>query len=606
MIENLIFDMDGTMWDAVDSYALIWDITFAQCGITRAPVTRQELLEQMGRHLEDILADLAPAGSDIDRLLGVLDANEQALVPKLGGRLYDGVQTTVKALYERGVKLFMVSNCGSEGLKNFMAYAGITQYFTDTRTHGGTGLPKAENIRNLVERYNLQNVYYVGDTAGDCTAAHAAGIGMIGCTYGFGDVSTADIKINAFTDLLSLTENNAIMNSNTLQLFPLTDLNDKLERIFAHMQQLGFDSLVVSDNANKYYLTGRVFAGYIYLTAADKGLTSFVLRNLPLNGERVFNIRKPEQILEIIERENLPKPGNTSFELSQTSWATVQRLATALGVEQFGNADTVLMQARSVKTPFEIKLIEECGMKHDRVYSRIPGLYRAGMTDIELQIEIERLSRLEGSIGIMRTVGDDLEINMGNVITGENADCPSPYDFAMGGAGANQALPVGGDGTIIRPGTSVMVDTNGVFNGYMTDMTRTFALGKLPELALKAHQLSIDICREIARLGVPGAECKELYNRAEQMAIEAGMQEYFMGHRAHAGFVGHGMGIAVNEQPVLAPRSKSQLTVGNVIALEPKFVIPQVGAVGVENTYVVTESGMRCLTHSPEEIIEFS
>jgi Xaa-Pro aminopeptidase len=371
------------------------------------------------------------------------------------------------------------------------------------------------------------------------------------------------------------------------------------------MQNMGFDSLLVSDNANKFYLTGRVFAGYIYLTLADKGMSSFVLRNLPLTGERVYAIRKPEQMLEIIEREKLPTPGNLALELSQTSWATIQRLAAALGVEKFGNADTILMQARSVKTEFEIKLIEECGMKHDRVYSRVPGLYRPGMTDIELQIEIERVSRLEGSIGIMRTVGDDLEINMGNVITGDNADCPSPYDFAMGGAGT-ASLPVGGDGTMIRPGTSVMVDTNGVFNGYMTDMTRTFALGKLPDLALKAHQLSRDICAEIARLGVPGTECKALYNRAEQMAIEAGMQEYFMGHQAHAGFVGHGMGVAVNEQPVLAPRSKSVLEVGNVIALEPKFVIPHVGAVGVENTYVVTEDGMRCLTHSPEEIIEFA
>jgi Xaa-Pro aminopeptidase/phosphoglycolate phosphatase-like HAD superfamily hydrolase len=602
--DSLIFDMDGTMWDAVDSYTHIWDVTFKECGVDREPVTRAELLAQMGRHLEDILADIAPAGSDIDRLLEVLDKNERALVPVLGGKLYPGVQATIKRLAESGIKLFMVSNCGSEGLKNFMAYAGLTQYFTDSLTHGGTGQPKDVNIRQIVERYGLKNVFYVGDTAGDCNYAHAAGVGMIGCTFGFGDVTTADYKIDTFTELLDLL-NIKVDMTNTLQIFPAADLSDKLQRIFAHMQQLGLDSLLVSDNANKFYLTGRVFSGYIYLTTADKGMTCFVTRNLPLTGERVFAIRKPEQMLEVIEREKLPMPGNTALEINQTSWATVQRLAAALGVEKFGNADTVLMQARSVKTDFEIKLIEECGMKHDRVYSRVPGMYRPGMTDIELQIEIERVSRLEGSIGIMRCTGDDLEINMGNVITGDNADCPSPYDFAMGGGG-RASLPVGGDGTMIRPGTSVMVDTNGVFNGYMTDMTRTFSLGKLPELALKAHQLSIDICKEIARLGVPGAECKELYNRAEQMAAEAGMSEYFMGHTTHAGFVGHGMGVAVNEQPVLAPRSKSVLTVGNVIALEPKFVIPHVGAVGVENTYVVTDEGMRCLTHSPEEIIEFA
>jgi phosphoglycolate phosphatase len=202
--DSLIFDMDGTMWDAVDSYTHIWDVTFKECNVQREPVTREELLAQMGRHLEDILADIAPAGADVPHLLEVLDKNERALVPVLGGKLYPGVKETVKTLAESGVKLFMVSNCGSEGLKNFMAFAGITQYFTDSLTHGGTDQPKDVNIRALVERYNLKNVFYVGDTAGDCKYAHAAGVGMIGCAYGFGDVSLADYKINAFTELLNL------------------------------------------------------------------------------------------------------------------------------------------------------------------------------------------------------------------------------------------------------------------------------------------------------------------------------------------------------------------------------------------------------------------
>ena len=76
-----------------------------------------------------------------------------------------------------------------------------------------------------------------------------------------------------------------------------------------------------------------------------------------------------------------------------------------------------------------------------------------------------------------------------------------------------------------------------------------------------------------------------------------------MGHRQHAGFVGHGVGIEVNELPVIAPRSKDILEENNVIALEPKFVIPQVGAVGIENTYVVTNEGMKSITNAPEEIL---
>ncbi|MDE7443677.1 MAG: M24 family metallopeptidase, partial [Muribaculaceae bacterium] len=74
-------------------------------------------------------------------------------------------------------------------------------------------------------------------------------------------------------------------------------------------------------------------------------------------------------------------------------------------------------------------------------------------------------------------------------------------------------------------------------------------------------------------------------------------------HRQHAGFIGHGVGIEINELPVIAPRSRDILQADNVIALEPKFVIPHVGAVGIENTYVVTADGLKCLTNAPEEII---
>ena len=88
------------------------------------------------------------------------------------------------------------------------------------------------------------------------------------------------------------------------------------------------------------------------------------------------------------------------------------------------------------------------------------------------------------------------------------------------------------------------------------------------------------------------------------MAAEAGFSDFFMGHRQHAGFVGHGVGIEINEAPVIAPRSKDILSEGNVIAIEPKFVIPGTGAVGIENTYVVENGGMRCLTLTPQEILQ--
>ena len=150
----------------------------------------------------------------------------------------------------------------------------------------------------------------------------------------------------------------------------------------------------------------------------------------------------------------------------------------------------------------------------------------------------------------------------------------------------------------------VMVDVNGNYNGYMTDMTRMYIEGEPSENALQVLALSSDICRTLAGMMRPGAKACDLYNKASQMAADAGMADFFMGHRSHAGFVGHGVGIEVNELPVIAPRSRDILAAGNVIALEPKFVVPGLGAIGIENTYVVAAEGEpEVLTKASEQFI---
>lgn len=103
----------------------------------------------------------------------------------------------------------------------------------------------------------------------------------------------------------------------------------------------------------------------------------------------------------------------------------------------------------------------------------------------------------------------------------------------------------------------------------------------------------------------PGVKAKDLWEKAEQMVTERDLKAYYMGHRQHAGFIGHGVGIEINELPVIAPRSRDVLSEGNVIALEPKFVIPHVGAIGIENTYAIRAGKVECLTNSPEEIVYF-
>ena len=362
------------------------------------------------------------------------------------------------------------------------------------------------------------------------------------------------------------------------------------------MRQQGISNALISGNSNKYYLTGRVFAGYIMLSI-DAEPVYYVKRPVELDGNDIRYIRKPEEIT---------KPGMpVALELDELSYNMAMRLGAIFGMESPLNVSPVLASARSVKTALEIAMLKESGIKQDAVYRRIPGLYQRGMTDIELQIEIERESRLAGCLGQFRISGDSMELFMGNVLAGDNADSPSPYDFAMGGAGMDPSIPVGADGTVIERGMTVMVDVNGNYTGYMTDMTRVFRVGEIASLAIQAQQCSIDIHRMLQRAAQPGAKASDLYHMAIALVQERGLEEYFMGHRQHAGFIGHGVGIEVNELPVIAPRSRDIIQEGNVIALEPKFVIPGTGAVGIENTYVVQHTGeMECITQCNEEMLD--
>lgn len=387
-----------------------------------------------------------------------------------------------------------------------------------------------------------------------------------------------------------------------LLLLAPSEARKRIDALQALMRREGMDAVLVSDNANLLALCGRVYAGYAWIPAEGEPVW-FVRRPVELGGDNVVYIHKPENIPAYLSEASLKTGDTVGLEYDITAYSAVLRLMGLFPDSKTVNASGILRQWRSVKTPVQAELMRQSGVKHAEVYKRVPGLYRMGMTDHELQVEIERLSRLEGCLGVFRISGPSMELFMGNVISGKNADNPTPYDFAMGGAGLDPSLPVGADGAEILDNTTVMVDLNGNFTGYMTDMTRVFSLGKIPQLAMDAHQCSIDICHAFMKEARPGTAAKDLYAMAEAMVRERSLERYFMGHRQHAGFVGHGIGIEVNELPVIAPRSRDILQEGNTIALEPKFVIPEVGAVGVENTYLVTGDGAECLTVCPEEIV---
>ena len=382
------------------------------------------------------------------------------------------------------------------------------------------------------------------------------------------------------------------------------ELKLRRDKIRALMAQQGIDAALITCNVNLIYTYGRVVSGYLYLPL-NAPARLFIKRPNDIEGEHIHPIRKPEQITGLLKECGLPLPVKLMLEGDELPFTEYNRLAACFPETEVVSCGTALIrQARSIKTPIEIEMFRRSGIAHAKAYEQIPSVYQPGMTDRQLSVEIERLMRLEGCLGIFRVFGQSMEIFMGSLLAGDNAAVPSPYDFALGGKGLDPSLPGGVSGTLLQAGQCFMVDMGGNFYGYMGDMSRVFSIGKLPEQVYAAHQTCLETQEEIVAMAKPGTVCEDMYNKAIEIVTKAGFADYFMGVDQKAKFIGHGIGLEINEMPVLAPRMKQELEPGMVFALEPKIVLPGIGPVGIENSWAVTTDGLEKLTLCKEEIIE--
>lgn len=381
------------------------------------------------------------------------------------------------------------------------------------------------------------------------------------------------------------------------------DLKLKWDRIQQAMRKINADGCLLTVDVNLYYTTGRIYSGYFYLPA-EGAPWFFVKRPNGLAGDHVEYIRKPEQMAELFAFYGLEMPEKLLLEADELTYNDYIRLQKIFNPKETGNATAMMRELRRIKTPYEIEMFRISAEHHAKTYAEIPECFRPGMTDLEFQYEIEKRMRKNGSIGLFRAFGANMDIFMGSILAGENAEVPSPFDFALGGSGIDASCPLGANGTPLKEGTAIMVDMAGNYTAYMTDMTRVFSVGHLTELAYRAHQTALLIESEIENIARPGTPCAELYEIAAKITESQRLGAYFMGTKQQAKFVGHGIGIQINELPVLTPRSKDMLEPNMVFALEPKYVIPGIGAVGIENSFLVTETGLEKITHFTEDIIQ--
>ena len=274
------------------------------------------------------------------------------------------------------------------------------------------------------------------------------------------------------------------------------------------------------------------------------------------------------------------------------------------GVELIDVSAAIRWQ-RSVKSASEVERVRDAAAVLCAALREVPTFLRAGMTELEVSAEVEYRLRRAGNEGSPRCRGFNLELYGGLVVAGANAAAPGYFDGPVTGRGLSAAAPIGASGAKVGRDEPVLLDFTSVKAGYVADMTRVAVCGRLAPEMRRAFSVALSIQEEVAGALRPGAVPSAVWGRARELAHAAGLGDHFMGPPgAQARFVGHGVGLELDELPVLAPGFDEPLVEGQTIAVEPKFVLPGAGAIGIENTWVVGPRGGERLTRLDDAVME--
>ncbi len=372
-------------------------------------------------------------------------------------------------------------------------------------------------------------------------------------------------------------------------------------RLTAFQQALraaAIDCALLIEASDLVYLTG-VMADAHLLVPADGEPILLVRRSLervqadsPLEDVRPF--RSFKELPPLLTELGAQRIG---LELDVLPAARYLRYRDLLPDAELVDVSDVLAGVRAVKSTWELTMIGKAAEQVAAAFVAAPALVAEQPTDRAIQIELEHLMRQAGHQGPLRFRGLNGQMFYGAVLAGPDGAIAPWADTPLGGPGPSAAVGKGPSGWEIRDGDAVTVDLVGGWEGYLADATRTFFRGTPnPQLA-EALAVCESILAALEELMVPGTPAEQLYLRGLELATEAGFGDHWMGHGpGRVRFVGHGVGLEINERPFLAQGFADPLAFGNVIAVEPKLVFPGLGAVGVENTYAVDRDGPIRLT----------
>ncbi|SDN75334.1 M24 family metallopeptidase [Acetanaerobacterium elongatum] len=388
----------------------------------------------------------------------------------------------------------------------------------------------------------------------------------------------------------------------------ITELESRLDAFRTAMDtgHPNWQTAIILSKVNQYYFTGTMQDALLMI---KRGGEAFYMVRRSL--ERAKN-ESPLPMIYSMEgyRDAAAlagaQCGETYLETEVVTVGILERLKKYFNFASVGSLDKTLLFVRAVKTPYELYWSEYSGSRHHKLLTEIvPAMLTEGMSEADLVAELyEQMVKHEYQ-GISRFAMFQTEMVVGQVGFGENSLYPTSFDGPGGAKGMYPASPLGGNRERrLKKGDLVFIDIAFAVNGYHSDKTQVYMFGGKPNKeTIMAHCGCKEVQKRLAEQLKPGAIPSKLYQTIME-GLSDDFKRNFMGYGSRqVKFLGHGIGLHIDEMPVIAKGFDTPLAENMLLALEPKKGVAGVGMVGVEDTYVVTSEGGRCITGGGEDII---
>lgn len=387
-----------------------------------------------------------------------------------------------------------------------------------------------------------------------------------------------------------------------LRPVPASELEARLERFRRAMDAAhpGWEMAAVNHKVAMYYFTGTIQEGVLLIRPQDA--VFWVRRSFEraCNESHFSDIRPMHSFREAAAfYGSAPKVMYVETKKATLDWERM--LHKYFAFEELGSFDSVLQDLRMVKSEYELKQMEQSGAIHETVLDIVaPKLIHGGISEAQLAIALYSEMVQRGSHGTARFNQALGEEAVGITSFGKSGLVRTGFDGPGGTDGTCIAVQsIGNAFRKLQPGRLVYLDIPCGFDGYHTDKTVVYYYGDLAKdeqskHLMEAQQRCLELEQEVVRLMVPGEPIENLYLRTMDKFDNIYGDAFMNGGK----FLGHSIGLVMDEAPAIAKGFKQPLQPGMTFAVEPKIALPGLGMVGTENTYVVTENGARSLTGS--------